>query len=88
MQLPGSFELGFFPVTKASGAVPPIQRQIQAHLIWLQQLALLDEDLTPRIQATPLWREQEDLLRSVPGIGAVGESDAPWRTARVGQVDS
>lgn len=50
----------------------PIQQQIQAHLTWLkQQLAMLDEDLTHRIQATPLWREQEDLLRSVPGIGPV-----------------
>jgi transposase len=50
----------------------PIRRQIQAHLTWLQQqLAGLDEDLTHRIQATPLWREHEDLLRSVPGIGPV-----------------
>lgn len=50
----------------------PIQRQIQAHLTWLKpQLAMLDEDLTHRIHATPLWREQEDLLRSVPGIGPV-----------------
>lgn len=50
----------------------PIQRQIQAHLTWLkQQLAALDEDLTHRIQSTPIWREQEDLLRSVPGIGPV-----------------
>ena len=50
----------------------PIQRQIQAHLTWLQQqLATLDEDLTRRIQATPLWREQEDLLRRGPGIGPV-----------------
>ena len=50
----------------------PIQRQIQAHLTWLkQQLAMLDEDVTHRIQATPLWREQEDLLRSVPSIGPV-----------------
>ncbi len=50
----------------------PIQRQIQAHLTWLQQqLATWDEDLIHRIHATPLWREQEDLLRSVPGIGPV-----------------
>ena len=50
----------------------PIQRQIQAQLTWLKQhLAGLDEDLTHRIQATPLWREHEDLLRSVPGIGPV-----------------
>lgn len=50
----------------------PIQRQIQSHLTWLKrQLATLDEDLTHRIQATPLWREHEDLLRSVPDIGPV-----------------
>ena len=50
----------------------PIQPQIQAHVTWLkQQLAALDEDLTHRIQSTPIWREQEDLLRSVPGIGPV-----------------
>jgi transposase len=50
----------------------PIQRQIQAHLTWLKkQVAALDEDLTHRIQSTPIWREQEDLLRSVPGIGPV-----------------
>src|SRR5437879_4388904 len=41
----------------------PIQQQIQAHLMWLKrQLASLDEDLTHRIHATPLWREHEDLL--------------------------
>lgn len=50
----------------------PIQRQIQSHVTWLKQpLAALDEDLTHRIQSTPIWREQEDRLRSVPGIGPV-----------------
>jgi len=36
-----------------------------------KQVAALDEDLTHRIQSTPIWREQEDRLRSVPGIGPV-----------------
>lgn len=50
----------------------PIQRQIQTHLTWLKrQLAALDQDLTHRIQSTPLWREHENLLRSMPGIGPV-----------------
>lgn len=49
-----------------------IQRQIQIHLTWLKrQLAAVDKDLTHRIQSSPLWREHEDLLRSVPGIGPV-----------------
>ena len=50
----------------------PIQRQIQTHVTWLKKpRAALDEDLTHRIQSTPIWREREDLLRSVPGIGPV-----------------
>ena len=50
----------------------PIQRQIQVHLTWLKkQLTALDKDLTHRIQSSPIWREREDLLRSVPGIGPV-----------------
>src|SRR4029079_19498836 len=51
----------------------PMQQQIQAHVSWLkQQLAALDEDLTHRIQSTPIWREQEDLLRSGAVMGSVG----------------
>jgi len=50
----------------------PIQRQIQVHLTWWKKpRTALDEDLTHQIQSTPIWREQEDLLRSVPGIGPV-----------------
>ena len=59
----------------------PIERQIQVHLTWLKkQLVALDEDLTHRIQSTPIWREQEIVLRSVPGIGPVVDR-APARGA-------
>jgi transposase len=34
-----------------------------------KQLAQLDKQLQQLIQATPAWREKEDLLRSVPGVG-------------------
>jgi transposase len=38
--------------------------------LWLEQeLANLDRTLSERVQASPVWREWEDLLRSVPGIG-------------------
>jgi transposase len=51
-------------------AVPAVRRHIQRHLAWLEQeLSDLDRHLHEAIQASPLWREQEDLLRSVPGIG-------------------
>jgi transposase len=34
-------------------------------------LAALDDDLDTTLRASPVWREQEELLRSVPGIGPV-----------------
>jgi transposase len=51
-------------------AGPAVRRHIQRHIAWLEQeLADLDRHLHDAVQASPLWREQEDLLRSVPGIG-------------------
>jgi transposase len=51
---------------------PQVQQQLAAHLRWLDQaLADLERELRQAIRATPVWRETEDLLRSVPGIGPV-----------------
>jgi len=51
-------------------ALPAVQAQIQRHLAWLEaELADLDRTLSERVQASPVWREREQLLRSVPGIG-------------------
>ncbi len=36
-----------------------------------EELHELDSDLTQRLRESPLWRERENLLRSVPGIGSV-----------------
>lgn len=49
-----------------------VRRRIQAHVRWLQrELAHVDGDLDQALQASPLWRAQEDLLRQVPGVGKV-----------------
>jgi transposase len=45
---------------------------IQAHITWLdQRLATLDDDLDTMLRASPVWREREELYRSVPGIGPI-----------------
>ena len=39
---------------------------------WLNtRLAALDDDLDTTLRTSPVWREREELLRSVPGIGPV-----------------
>ena len=49
-----------------------IRADIQEHIAWLRtRLHGVDRDLAQAIRSSALWREQEDELRSVPGIGPV-----------------
>ena len=57
---------------RLGNAPPRLQTDIQAHITWLNtRLAALDDDLDTALRASPGWREREELLRSVPGIGPV-----------------
>ena len=52
---------------RASGAVAP---RIRAHIEWLEQeLKDLDRGLRDMLRCSPVWREQDDLPSSVPGVG-------------------
>jgi transposase len=49
---------------------PAVRRGIQRHIDWLtRQLDGLGAELAAAVQASPVWRAQEDLLRGVPGVG-------------------
>ena len=51
----------------AIGAVGP---RIEAHIAWLEQeLSDLDKGLRQTLRRSPVWREKDDLLRTVPGVG-------------------
>lgn len=53
-------------------AVPAVRQSIEEVITFLdQQLKDVDEDLGRRLRESPLWREREKLLKSVPGIGPV-----------------
>jgi transposase len=43
---------------------------LNEHIKWLkQQIKLADNDIDSFLRSSPAWRQKEDLLRSVPGIG-------------------
>ena len=49
-----------------------MRQRVQAHITYLEQgLGHLDADLGNSIHSSPLWREQDNLLQSVPGVGPV-----------------
>jgi transposase len=55
-----------------SAASKPLQKNLKAHIAWLdKQIAKLDDDLTKRLRNSEIWRDKDDLLRAIPGVGAI-----------------
>lgn len=51
-------------------AMPRVKPSLKEHIAWLERtLDELNGDLGQMLQESPLWRVQEELLRSVPGVG-------------------
>ena len=49
-----------------------VRKRIDAHIRWLEdELDRADKDLDQSIRQSPIWQENEDLLKSVPGVGPV-----------------
>jgi len=57
---------------RLAGTSARLQTDIKAHITWLnERLGTLDDDIETLLRASPLWRENDDLLQSAPGIGPV-----------------
>jgi transposase len=51
-------------------ALPAVHAKIATHIAWLEQaLAEVDKELDQLLHASPVWRERDQLQRSVPGVG-------------------
>jgi transposase len=50
----------------------PVREDIRKHITWLQRrLKQIDKDLDGAVRNSPIWREKDNLLKSVPGVGPV-----------------
>jgi transposase len=51
-------------------AAPLVRKGITSHIAWLRkQLATIDDDLDRTVRSSPVWRDKDQLLRSVPSVG-------------------
>lgn len=63
--------LGTFSITRRPGAGAAV-KSLQTNIEWLEkQLTELDKTIHGSLRESPVWREKEDLYRSVPGVGPV-----------------
>ncbi len=55
-----------------TAASKPLQKSLAKHIAWLdKQVAEVDSDLNNRLRNSDAWRAKDDLLRGIPGVGAV-----------------
>ena len=50
----------------------PVKKSLKSHITYLErELRIADTDLGEMVRTSPAWRERDDLLQSVPGVGRV-----------------
>jgi transposase len=70
-------------------APPPIRKGLRTHIAWLErELQHTDTNLADAIRQSPVWREKDELLRSVPGVGPVLTSTLLANLPELGSLTS
>jgi transposase len=65
-----------------------ITRDLRNHIRWLERrVENVDDEIGTAIQASPVWRVQDDLLRSVPGIGPTTARTLLAELPELGRLD-
>lgn len=65
-----------------------VRRDLEAHLAWLdQRINQIDQEMDQAIQSSPVWKVQDQLLRSVPGIGPVASRTLLAAVPELGRLD-
>lgn len=65
-----------------------ITRDLRNHIRWLERrVEDVDDEIGTAIQASPAWRVQDDLLRSVPGIGPTTARTLLAELPELGRLD-
>lgn len=65
-----------------------VGKRIAAHIGWLEhELDRADQDLDRSIEQSPIWKENEDLLRSAPAIGPVTSRTLLAELPELGTLD-
>lgn len=78
-------------VSPAYAGIDPskaLQKSLKSHIAWLDKpMATLDDDLSKRLQTSEAWKAQDDLLRGIPGVGAVTRLTLTAQCPELGQLN-
>jgi transposase len=64
-----------------------LRDQLGEHIAWLRrQLSDIDDELEQQLRSSPVWRERDELLRTIRGIGPIASSTLLSQLPELGQV--
>lgn len=67
---------------------PMVRAGLERHIAWLEsEAADADRLLTEAVKASPAWKERDDLLRSIPGLGPVTSTTLMAALPELGTLD-
>lgn len=65
-----------------------LRKEVQEHIDYLKRrLKDSNKDLQRHLRETPLWREKDDLLQSVPGVGKIVSASIIANLPELGRLD-
>ena len=65
-----------------------VRKQIKSHIAWLDRaIDELNTDLSARLRQSPVWREKDELLRSLKGIGPITSGTLMTGLPELGELD-
>lgn len=67
---------------------PHVKKSLKRHIAYLErELAIADTELGAMVRESPVWRERDELLQSVPGIGPVVARTLLAELPELGRLD-
>lgn len=75
-------------VSRMENAPRRVREGLERHIAWLDgEIGQADDDLDGMIQQSPLWRAEDALLQSVPGVGPVLSRTLIGEMPEIGTLD-
>ena len=73
---------------RRSQLAPALRPRLDEHLAWLAKaIDELDREIGGAVRGSPLWRVEDDLLASLPGVGPVTRAVLLAKLPELGQLD-
>ena len=73
---------------RLASAPKEVRRDITAHIAWLQKrLKDVDGKLSQTVKSCPAWREKDEIMRSVPGVGPVFSTSLLANVPELGKLN-